>query len=113
VGNSRSSQQSTDFGKHSSTSVGLIFHGEQEYLDLRSDSTSHAHHKFDLPKDKKFSNRPKIPRIPLSKLVSLSLRHALDEMVVVTPQLLLVFLSEVEVHEGEDCQRICKHSNRS
>ena len=51
---------------------------------------------------KKCSNRPKIPRVPLSQLISFLLRHALGEMVVVTPQLLLVVPLEVEVHERED-----------
>jgi len=57
------------------------------------------------------SDRPKVPRILLSQLVCLRLSHALGEVVVVTPQLLLVIPLEVEVHEREDDQRICKHRN--
>lgn len=55
------------------------------------------------------SDRPQVPRVLLSQLVCLSLGHAFDNIVVVTPQLLLVVLLEIEVHEGEDDQRIGKH----
>lgn len=48
------------------------------------------------------SNRPEISRILLSQFIGLRLRHALDEVVVVTPQLLLIVPLKVEMHERED-----------
>lgn len=45
------------------------------------------------------SNRPEIPRVLFSQFVGLRLSHALDEVIVVTSQLLLVVALEVEVHK--------------
>jgi hypothetical protein len=55
------------------------------------------------------SDRPHVPRVLLSQLVCLRLGHTFNEVIVITSQLLLVVLLEVEVHKGEDDQRIRKH----
>ena len=54
---------------------------------------------------------PKIPRVSLSELIGFILSHALDEVVIVTSQLLLVVPLEIEMHEREDAQRVDKHSD--
>lgn len=54
-------------------------------------------------------DRPKVPWVLLAQLVCLRLGHALDDIVIITPELLPVVLLEVKVHEREDGQRICKH----